>query len=250
MPLKFVNAEGQEVQGITANFVYADGKEAAFDADKAMSKITELNGECKTWREKASALEKSFEGLDPAEAREAIQFKKSSGGKKGDAEEVQRLVKEQLAGYQADFEKKLAEAQKLLGDKDTQLHQHLVGAQFDRSSWFVPKSEKEPAKTFLTPNKAKASYARNFHVEGGKVIPKWDDGTPILSRAKYGEPADFDEAIELLIEKDPEGPQILRSSVASGGGANGSGPRSADTSHLSLEAQMEQALSATRRVST
>ena len=245
MPLKFVDSEGKPIENVKSIYVYADGKEAEFDADQAMGKITALNAECKTWREKAQGL-KDFEGLDPAEAREAIAFKKASAGKKGDAEEIQRLVKEQVASYQADWAKKEQDFAAKMAEKDAAIHDHIVGGLFARSEWFVPKSEKEPAKTFLTPGKAKDSFGRFFSVENGKPVAKWPDGSPILSRKKFGEPADFDEAIEAILEKDPEGQQLLRSPVASGGGATGSGQRAADLSNLPPERRLEQALASGR----
>ena len=41
------------------------------------------------------------------------------------------------------------------------------------------------------------------------------------SRTRHGEPADFDEALELLVDAYPHKASILKGSGASGGGASG-----------------------------
>lgn len=245
MPLKYLK-DGQPIEGVTAILVHPDGKESEFDADRAIAKISELNAESKGWREKAQAFEKAIDGIDLAEAREAIAFKKSNPGKKGDAEEIQRLVKEQVTGYAADFDKKALGFQKEIGERDELIRHLTVSQLFGRSNYFVAQGEKAPAKTFLTPGKAEAAYGRFFHVENGKVVPKWPDGSPILSRKNFAEPAEFDEAIEAILEKDPEAKQLMRSTVADGGGAKGN-PNSPNTGPQGTAAQRLAAGLATPR---
>lgn len=240
MPLKLVDSDGREVQGLKQVYVYADGKEADFDADRLMAKIPELNEEAKSWRLKHKELVDKYGDLDPVAAREAIQYKAAGGGKKGSEEEVQRLVQEGLKSYQAQVEKERLDSARKLEEKDREIHDHIIGSRFAASPFFVARGEKEPAKTFLNPKVGKAAYGHYFHVEGGRDVAKWPDGTVIQSRTKFGEPADFDEAMEQILAKDPDSPQIMRSTVVDGGGAKGSGKTTLDP-NLTLDQKMEAA---------
>src|SRR5262249_16838638 len=60
--------------------------------------------------------------------------------------------------------------------------------------------------------------------EDGRVVGYHPDGSKIYSRAKMGtELADFDEALETLIDAHPDKAHILKGDGQSGGGADGGG---------------------------
>ena len=67
------------------------------------------------------------------------------------------------------------------------------------------------------------TFGKAFKVEDGKVVAYGDDGSKIYSRARPGELADFDEALETLVERYPHRENILKSSGANGGGAPNNG---------------------------
>jgi len=68
-----------------------------------------------------------------------------------------------------------------------------------------------------------ARFGQAFKVEDGKVVAYDPAGNKIFSRSRAGEVADFDEALEALVDQYPYKDQILRGSGASGGGASPGG---------------------------
>jgi hypothetical protein len=67
----------------------------------------------------------------------------------------------------------------------------------------------------------RARFGEQFKVEDGKVVAYDKTGNKLFSRSNPGELANFDEALELLVDSYPYRDQILKSSGASGGGASG-----------------------------
>lgn len=197
--------------------VYTDdsGAEIPFDAPAAMAKITALNTESKGHRLKAeeavNAL-KGFEGLDPEAAKKALQFAQSMEGKKAmDDEGIKALIGNAVKPLQD----QLADAQKTIAGKDDHIYRLEVGNRFATSKYLSEK-------TILIPEIAEAYFGKNFKIEGGKVAAYDGAGNQIYSRTKPGEPADFDEALTILVESHAQRDHIMKGSGASGSGAKGS----------------------------
>lgn len=194
-------------------YVYEDGKEVAFDVAQAVSKITALNAEAKKHREEKESVEarlKAFEGIDdPTSAKKALETVKHLDDRKLiDAGEVEKVKAEMAKGY----EEKLAEANRHTEKLQNQLYQEVIGGAFARSKIISEK-------TILPTDVAQAYFGKHFSYEEGKVVAKDNAGNPIFSRAKPGELADFDEAMETLINAYPNRDGILRPSGSSGSGA-------------------------------
>ena len=68
-----------------------------------------------------------------------------------------------------------------------------------------------------------ARFGSAFKVEDGKIVAYDNAGNKIFSRSRPGELADFDEALETLVDQYPYKDQILKGSGASGGGAQQGG---------------------------
>lgn len=221
MPFKF-NADGSialaEVNGAKLPvFVHPDGKEAPFDADGTVGTISRLNGEAKSHREraeKAEGLLKSFDGItDPAAALKAMTTVKNLDDKKlVDAGEVERVKAEAIKSLQAQFEPIVKERDTLKGE----LYGEKIGGAFARSK-FISDKVAIPADLM------QASFGKHFGIEGGKVIAKDANGNQLFSRTRHGEPADFEEALEILVDSYPHKASILKGSNASGSGAQGGG---------------------------
>lgn len=224
MKLKTIEIDGKtyaEVQDGKPVFAHDDGKEIPFDAPSAMSKISALNGEAKSHRERAEAAEakaKAFDGIDdPAAAIKALSTIKNLDDKKlVDAGEVEK-VKSEVAKV---YEGKLSESQAALAKIQGQLHEQLVGGSFARSKFIAEKFAAEgPAGVEI----AQALFGSRMKVEDGKVVAYDGHGNKVFSRARPGDLADFEEAIEALVESYPHKAHILKSSGASGSGAQGGG---------------------------
>lgn len=196
-------------------YIYDDGKEIAFDAPASMQKIHQLNAEAKEHREKAKGFEsiaKSFEGLDPVEAAKAVDIVKNLDAKKLiDAGEVDRIKSEMT--------KALDEKYKPFVDKATALEAELfsekVGGSFARSSFI-----KEKVASNISHDLLQAKFGSAFKIENGQVVG-YDGKNQIFSRTRPGEIANFDEALEFLIDKYPHRDSILKGSGAVGTGAVG-----------------------------
>lgn len=212
----------QEVNGQKLPvFVHADGKKAPFDGDATISTISRLNGEAKSHRERAEKAEgalKGFEGItDPAAAIKALNTVKNLDDKKlVDAGEVEKVKQEAIKSVRAEFEPFVTKAK----DLEAQLYNEKIGGAFARSKF---ASE----KLAIPPDLVQAAFGSRFKVENGKTVATDANGQTIFSRTRHGEPADFEEALEILVDQYPNKASILKGSGASGSGAGGSGNQGA-----------------------
>lgn len=225
MPFK-IDAQGNIVTADSNGaklpvFVHPDGKETPFDADATIGTISRLNAEAKAHREgkeSAEKLLKSFEGLDAAAAREALdKLKTLDLNKLVDKGEVEKVKAEVKAALEAQYGPTVKERDTLR----EQLNAHLVGGVFSGSKFVAEKFAGENAA--VSAQIARALFAGNFKVEDGKVVAYDASGQKLYSRARPGEVADAEEALQLIVEASPLRASILKGANASGSGAGGSG---------------------------
>ncbi|MFL9904207.1 hypothetical protein PQR71_39820 [Paraburkholderia fungorum] len=222
-------------------YVHDDGKEIAFDAAGTVATISRLNGESKGHRERAEAAEtrsKLFEGIEDAEAaRKALETMKNI--KDGDliaagkVEEIKvaakRAAEEQVA---AANKMHLEELTRTKAERETlqqQLYDERIGGSFDRSKFIADKLA-------IPGDMARAAFGKAFKIEEGKVVAYDANGNKVFSRVRPGDIANFDEALESLVENYPHRDQILKSSGASGSGASGGGGSGAGSKTLNRAA--------------
>ena len=199
-------------------YVHEDGKEVAFDAPGTVATITRLNSEAKGHRERAENAEKAvkaFEGIDdPAAAKKALATVANLDAKTlVDAGEIEKVKAEISKAFQLQLDEVTGKAQTL----EQQLYAEKIGGSFSRSKYIADKLA-------VPVDMVQATFGQNLKVEDGKVVAYDAQGQKIFSRARPGELADFDEAIETLVSQYPHRDHILKSSGANGGGApNGGG---------------------------
>jgi hypothetical protein len=199
-------------------FIHVDGREAPLDADSTIATIGKLNGEAKGHRERAEAAEttlKSFEGIaDPVAARKALDTIRNLDDKKlVDAGEVERVKSEAIKAVEEKYAPVVKKAETL----EAALYSEKIGGSFSRSKVIADK--------FAIPaDLVQARFGSAFKIEDGKTVAYDQSGNKIFSRTRPGELADFDEALEVLVDHYPYKDQILKGSGASGGGAGGSNP--------------------------
>jgi hypothetical protein len=197
-----------------------DGNEIAFDAAQFKATVKRLNDENKEHRKAKEAAEarlQAFADLDPEAARKALETVGNLDAKKLlDAGEVEKVKREAEEAYKRKYE---AEYKPVLADRDalrTQLHVERLGTAFGRSKYIAEKLA-------VPVDFVQARFGGHFFVgDDGKIHAKGPDGNPIYSRANPGEEADFDEAMEHLVEAYPSRDSIIKGTGASGGGAGGS----------------------------
>lgn len=198
-------------------YTHEDGKELAFDAAATVATIARLNGEAKGHRERAEAAEskyKPFEGIeDAAAARKALETVKNLDHKKlVDAGEVEKVKAEAIKAVEEKYAPIVKEAEGLKGA----LYAEKIGGAFSRSKLIAEK--------FVIPaDLVQARFGQAFKIEDGKTVAYDQAGNKIFSRSRPGELADFEEALETIVDQYPYKEQILKGSGASGGGASGGG---------------------------
>lgn len=241
MKLKTVELNGQtyaEVQDGKPVFVEDDGKEVPVDVANTRATIARLNAEAKSFREAKEAAEtrlKAFDGIEDGEtARKAIDtvrnIKDGELVAAGKVEEIRAAAKKAAEEQVAATNKAHAEElTKLRGEHEallSQYHGEKIGGAFSGSAFVKDK-------TLLPAPAAQKVFGDQFKVEDGKLVAYDTQGNKVFSRSRPGEIADFEEAIELIVEAYPHRDHILKGNVNGGGGSRGGGAGGADLSKLS-----------------
>ena len=220
-------------------YVTEDGKEMPFDAAAAMSKIAALNAEAKDHRLKKNELAeqlKKFEGIeDPAMALGAIEkIKNLDLTKMLDVDKVEALKRQMADTFEVNkksildqFDKEKRELKQALDLKDKDIYKLMVSSQFAKSPFFSG----ENPKTLLPADMATEYFGKHFKVEDNRIVGYLDD-EKILSKTKYGELADFDEALETIIDKYPMKDRILKAGHTGGPPAAGNSGQSGSGSGI------------------
>jgi Mn-dependent DtxR family transcriptional regulator len=196
-------------------YVNDEGKEIAFDVAGTVQTISRLNSEAKGHRERAEAAEKvakAFEGITDADAaRKALDVVKNLDAKKlVDAGEVDKIRAEAIKAVEEKYAPIVSERDGLLKS----LVDEKVGGSFARSKMIADKLA-------IPADLVQARFGQAFKVEGNDVVAYDKSGNKLFSRSNPGEVAKFDEALEILIDQYPYRDSILKSTGASGGGAQG-----------------------------
>lgn len=237
MPLKTVEAK-DVVEGKTyaevnedglAVYTLEDGNEQGYDGEDLAGKLGQANQEAHRYR---TALSESQNKLKPfkdiedleaykTEADKALETVKNYDEKKlvdaGKVEEIKTAaVKVVEEKYDAIIKDKYEPLEAKCTDLESRLHKEMIGGRFARSKFI---EEKVAVPTPLV----ESYFGHQFSIEDGKVTAKHSDGSPVYSKAKPGEPAEFEEALQLIVEASPFKDNILKGNGKRGGGAPGSG---------------------------
>lgn len=195
-------------------YVHDDGKELAFDAKQAFDKINALSNEAKNHRiakEQAQAGLQAFDGLDAEQARKALEIVQNLDDKKLiDVGEVEKVKAEAKKAY----DEQIAKVSQERDNIRQQYHNAMISGEFARSKFIQDK-------TVLPSEMLQAQFGGHFTVdESGKLVAKDANGNQIWSRHRAGELADFDEALEMIVDTYTHKDSILRASSATGAGAS------------------------------
>lgn len=218
MKLKLDDKGNAVVQDGKPVYVDDKGAEIAFDAPGTIATIGRLNGEAKGHRERAEKAEgdlKKFEGIiDPEAAKKALGIVKNLDDKKlVDAGEVDKVKQEAIKASDEKYQPFVKKAEQL----EAQLNAHLIGGAFAGSEFIAKRFAAEgPAGVEF----ARSIFEKNFKVEDGKVVAVDGNGQKLFSRARPGELASPEEAIEMLVDASPHKAHLLKPQ-GSGGGAGG-----------------------------
>lgn len=223
MPLKTVEIEGKtyaEIADGKAIYVDDKGEETGYDGEELAARLTQVNGESATRRhELKEAKDKlqTFDGIqDPAAAIKALDTVKNIDDKKlidaGKAEEVKaaavavveerhdQVIKEKYEPLEAERD-----------DYRKRLHKEMIGGRFARSK-FIDEKMAVPVQM------VQATFSKHFTIEDGEVVARDSAGTQVYSKSRPGEVADFDEALQIIVQNSPYRDQILKETKRPGPG--------------------------------
>lgn len=207
-------------------YIQSDGTRMRFEA----STIGRLNGEARTNRERAEKAERSlkdFEGMDAKAAREALEWRSKVDQKSlVDAGEVDKVRDEISKNYTG----QISERDKRIGDLTTELNSLKKANAFNGSD-YIDKNVAMPRDML------RKYFDENFRIgEDGKMTAFGADGNKLYSKTRAGEDANFDEAIEQLIERSPYKDHILKAPEQRGTGNHGGGGNRAGGATMSKAA--------------
>lgn len=196
-------------------YKHTDGKEIEFDAGQAFAKIGQLTGENTAYKTRFTEAEtklKTFEGIaDPSAAIKALETLASLDQKKLiDVGEVEKVKAEISKAFQAQIDTAVSERDAF----KAQLYDEKIGGSFARSKMIAEKLA-------IPSDLVQARFGNQFKIEDGKAVAYDSNGNKIYSRSKPGELADFEEALELLVDQYPHKDSILKGTVLPGSGAGG-----------------------------
>lgn len=209
-------------------YVADDGKEFPIDGGQLYGRVRDLtteNAGHRKAKEDAEGKLKSFEGIeDPAAALAALETVKNiSTGDLTTAAKVQeikdaakRAAEEQVAAANKASAEQLAT---LTGERDklqADLYDEKIGGAFSRSKFIADKIHSPT-------DMVQATFGKAFKVEDGVTVAYDHTGNKIYSRARPGELANFDEALEELVSQYPNRDNILKGQMGAGGGAGNGG---------------------------
>jgi len=215
-----VLVDGQEVEVICMKDgkpIYVDdaGADIAVDVPHMFSKITALNAENKTHRETAEAATTklaAYNNMDPVAAAKALEtFSNLDSKKLIDAGEVDKVKQQVSAGYEEKIANMTKAHAEQIAAKDGHIYKLEVSNRFSSSPFINGKD----AKIILPPDIAEATFGKNFKIEDGRMVAYIGE-EKIYSKEKPGELADFEEAIQVVVDRYPLKDRILRGTNAAG----------------------------------
>lgn len=204
-----------------------DEKEFGLDAIHLLKKVPDLQAEAKKHREAKEDVEsklKSYADIDPAKAKDALEKLKTidlnkmvSAGKLDEIRaEVTQAFKDKMQNAETAYQERLAELENLSKQKEADIRRLTVGSKFASSSFIKDKT------TFPTPAAAEAMFGSAFDVvkddSGNIVTVAKMNGKEIISRSKPPNYADFDEAVQILIDNHPDRDLFIKPSQNAGSG--------------------------------
>lgn len=227
----YVDSDGKEL-GLNPPAMYSKisdlGKENQkhrLKADELKQKLEQFNGieDLTKWKEKADEALKTVENFNDKEWLKADKVDKLKADITSAYEEKIKQLSEIYSGKETELQTKIDE-------KSNQIRKLLISKYFAMSQYFSGGGDK--SKTILPSNIAEDHFGKHFKIENGPdglpvVRAFYQNGEPVLSRQNPGEPAEFEEAIGLIIDKYPGKESILRSGSQGSGSTGGTGTNTA-----------------------
>lgn len=196
-------------------YVHEDGKEETYDLPKLLATARSTRDERDTARKEAEEMRKklsSYEDFDMDKAREALKIVEDLDSQKLiDAGKVDEVVSERLKAATKEWQSEREDLQNQMSERDAQLRKLQISDRFSRSKFIQEK-------LLIPADIAERYWGDNFKVEGDSVVA-YVDGQKVYRRGDPDTLADFDEALEHMVDAYPRKDDILRGTGNAGSGA-------------------------------
>lgn len=241
-----------------------DGSDIEVDVPSLYTKITEVSAEAKKYRKEKAALKDKFKFFDEVDdvnawleesnkARETVKnFNDKQLVDAGKVDEIKKQMKEvhaeEVLNVHNSYKQAIVDKDEIIKSKDATIYNLMVSSKFAQSKYFLGAGDK--SITLLPPEVAESYFSKHFKVEEDergvlRTNGYGYDGKQILSKKNPGDPADFDECMEVILNGYSKKDSIIRSSGAGSGAGGGSGDRGltgVDATLAKLRTQYEQAV--------
>lgn len=214
-----MNAEGVvEINNGMPMLVYDDGKESPLDFNHLIGQVKATSDERDTLRREALPKAQAFEALGASadEIKAALKTVSAlSAQKLIEANKVDALIAERVDAATKSLTTELEATRMATATEKARVRALTVSNRFAES-----KLLKE--RTTLSPDLAESRWGSLFDPQDDNTVrAKYPDGSPIYSRIRHGQPADFDEALEILIDMHPNKATFMRGTGSRGSDADG-----------------------------
>lgn len=237
-----------------------EGEGIEVDVPNLFTRITEVSGEAKKYRKEKSALKEKFKVFDEIEdldawleesnkARETVKnFDDKQLVDANKVDEIKKQIKEvhaeEILNVHNSYKQAITDKDSIIQSKDATIYNLMVSSKFAQSKYF---SGEKPV-TLLPPEIGETYFGKHFKVEEDeKGVLRTNgynsSGKQILSKKNPGDPADFDECMEVILNEYPKKDSIIRSTGAGSGagGGDGSNLSGVDATIAKLQAKYDEA---------
>lgn len=198
-----------------------EGKDIEYDGEKLAADISQVNAEREEERTALESLKaelenskkdsEKYKGIDPEEARKAMETVRNlEDAKMVEAGEVEKIKQSAIEAIRDSHNEEISELKKkyepIAVDRDrlkTRLDQVIVSNAFANSK-FIQEKVSVPSDMI------ESEFSDHIRVVNGKLKILDGSGKEIYSRKEPSRPADFDEALEVIIEAYPHKATILK----------------------------------------
>lgn len=198
-----------------------EGKDIEYDGEKLAADISQVNAEREEERTALESLKaelenskkdsEKYKGIDPEEARKAMETVRNlEEAKMVEAGEVEKIKQSAIEAIRDSHNEEISELKKkyepIAVDRDrlkTRLDQVIVSNAFANSK-FIQEKVSVPSDMI------ESEFSDHIRVVNGKLKILDGSGKEIYSRKEPSRPADFDEALEVIIEAYPHKATILK----------------------------------------
>lgn len=223
---------------LAEHYTEKDGKWLLEVTDGALVpkvKLDEFRTTNRTLLKERDELKKTFEGIDPEEAREVLAMRDDlEKGKLKGGKTVDEIVNQRIEKLRDDLTKRATEAEAARTQLQTELAKVKIVDGVTAAA--LKKGLRQTAIEDLA---SRAQQA--FRLDGTKIVAVKPDGTEEFG--KTGEPLTLDEYVDGLIAKAPHLFEPSQGSGAQNGGGGGSGTSQAKNpwkkEHLNMTEQVE-----------